>query len=39
MLCTENKQINSKRMQETITAFQLQADGIVSSVRQDPVAA
>lgn len=39
MLCTENKQINSKRMQETITALQLQTDGIVSSVRQDPVAA
>lgn len=38
-LCTENEQITTKGIQEAITALQLEADGIVSNVRRDPVAA
>lgn len=38
-LCTENGKISAKQMQEAITALQLEADGIVSNVRRDPVAA
>ena len=38
-LCTENGKISAKQIQEAITALQLEADGIVSNVRRDPVAA
>lgn len=38
-LCTECGQITFKQMEEAIIGLQLEADGIVSNLRRDPIAA
>lgn len=38
-LCTENGTTGPKNMQEAITVLQLEADGHISNVRRDPIAA